>query len=36
MEYANIERDIYDNQVLAGLLAESFKYEPSLMNPIIE
>jgi len=36
MDYANPDRDIYDNQCLVGLLADSFKYTPTLMNPILE
>lgn len=31
-EYAREDRDIYDNQCLVGLLADSFKYCPSLID----
>lgn len=36
MQYADADRDIYDNQTLVGLLADAFKYEPSLMNDLLE
>lgn len=35
-EYSNPDRDIYDNQCLVGLLADSFKYVPDLANPIMD
>lgn len=34
--YSNPERDIYDNQCLVGLLADSFKYVPDLADPVLD